>query len=239
MRLLLTCCLLCVVCSAPALGWSMTEPYGPGRIHPLSRTSEISTAVSRLSGGNSALLLDEPASASPSVGYVARRTDWGGWPFITVYQASSSFIANLDGIGPCVVLGAVALLVDARAPSGESESQRTRKAPAGVYMLAYTGSLSDQEKETGSAVLIQVTRTGKYDWEFRDVLSTQAIRYSRPANVVSSNEDWHGVRASFPNKDQVSDSNPAWRAKLLMATPEPDRRYRNYEFALDQEITML
>lgn len=108
---------------------------------------------------------------------VARQPDWGNVPLVTAYHVSSPFTAKLESAGQCIVLGAVALLVDVKTPAGKPETS------AGVYLLSYTGGTADEEKVSGGVVLVEVLSSGAFT-TCRTVLGTP--RYPLPAPRTST-----------------------------------------------------
>jgi len=205
-----------------------------------ARLGQLALLVKDVSEGKSRLLVGQVSSGGPKVGLISRSTEWGNMPFVSAYPVSEMFKAKLGGMGECVVLGAISLLVRAEAPGAResADAGKIAMSPPGVYLLAYTGELSDKEEESGHVSLMSVSVNKDGSPAFQQILGVQATRHTRPANASYGGEDWFGASVRFPNKDQVSDQNPAWRATVVLAAHEPDNRYRSYEFKLDLQVTM-
>ena len=204
-----------------------------------AKLGQIALVVKDLSQGKSRLLIGQGAGANPQVGHVLEVPESGGLPFISAYPVSQPARTKLN-VGNCALVGAVALPVGAEPPGarGSAALGRIPMAPAGVYLLAYTGEFSDREEEPGTMSLMSVSVDKDGNPVFRQILGVPATRHTRPADVTYDGEDWYGASVRFPNKDQVSGENPAWRATVTLALHEPDGRYRGYEFRLDLQVIM-
>lgn len=145
---------------------------------------------------------------------------------IKVYRLHSPCKTKLKGIGSRVLIGALALAVPASTPiTGEMSHQfgLIPQAPAGVYLLAYSGALADTETESGQVELISVSVDGEGHPKLRNALTVPAHRnnYSYQSGLP-----WYAVKVSM--------GEPANRANVQMTLVDPDGGYPyTYEFQLD------
>ena len=159
-----------------------------------ARLGQIALLVKNLSQGKSRLLIGQGASAEPKVGNVVHEVD--ALPFFTVYPVSSPAIAKLGGMGECVLVGAIALGVEAEPPGARDSTAlgRIPMAPPGVYLLAYKedvevarpykGDLHGAaEEESGMVSLMSVSVDKEGNPAFQQVLAIPAKRFTRRADV--------------------------------------------------------
>ncbi|MBP6965212.1 MAG: hypothetical protein KBC96_12490 [Armatimonadetes bacterium] len=218
--------------SAHAARWRDEIAALTKEVHSI-RLEQIAIVVADESANESGLLIRDGVGANPDLKYPWREEKWGDIPAIKVTQVYVPVNAQLEGIDPGRILGAVALLVE-----GSSAKDATKKVRPGVYMLYMLDRPSLTTTGETDLALISVAVGDKPDSGDEGKVSySEALRIPAKVVKVSSQrllEKTEEVTVTFPKSKDVTPEKPADRAAAVLRWGEQSLR-----FDLDLALKLL